>query len=324
MHRMAIIPTVPCSFCGLKLIVPTNVSADFTLQRHILCDCDQLDRFGGLAYKDRLTNLFTLSLKMEAAIARVSLLPTPAADHGLVAPPKPDSPSLPALTCEICNKVFKFRSQKEVHTRSVHLKLKPFSCTICDQRFSHNFHLQRHQQAVHNKEKPFICIECGNNFSQSSSLKQHQRAVHMKLKPFHCAVCDRCFSRLQHLKSHQRTVHKKKKKAEEEEEKKPSHCTVHKTIHKKEKPFHCVECAKHFNQAYHLQIHQRAVHSGEKPLQCDVCGILFSQFLSLKFHKVTVHHTGEYPFICEWCNRGFFTLGMKTEHQETKQCYLAW
>jgi len=157
------IPMVSCRFCGLKLIVPTNTATndDAFIQRHIRCECGELelDRIvverhcnvdREFAYKDRLANLFALSLKLDVAHTRGLLQAIPV-DLSLTVledtaqlteteqPVKPDSaaskpllpsPSAdfsPALTWEICNNV-KFRSQKKIHMTLVRSGENSFHC----------------------------------------------------------------------------------------------------------------------------------------------------------------------------------------------------
>ncbi|XP_029441471.1 zinc finger protein 629-like [Rhinatrema bivittatum] len=73
-------------------------------------------------------------------------------------------------------------------------------------------------------------------------------------------------------------------------------------VHKRERPFKCIECEKCFVQRSQLKIH-KAVHSGEKPFKCSECDKSFTWKSNLSAHLKL--HRGEKPFKCTECEKRF-------------------
>ncbi|XP_049434503.1 zinc finger protein 664-like isoform X25 [Epinephelus fuscoguttatus] len=139
------------------------------------------------------------------------------------------------LKCDICGKVFEYKSKLQRHLNS-HTGEKQFSCKTCGKGVSDTSALSAHIR-THTGEKPFLCKTCGKRFNDASVLKSHIR-IHTGEKPHTCKICGRGFRRNGDLLVHMRT-------------------------HSGEKPYTCKTCGKHFRSSNNLTGHMRT-HTGVK------------------------------------------------------------
>uniref|UniRef100_A0A8C2XLH0 C2H2-type domain-containing protein n=1 Tax=Cyclopterus lumpus TaxID=8103 RepID=A0A8C2XLH0_CYCLU len=217
--------------------------------------------------------------------------------------------------CNICKKTFPSKSTLEEHERHHVTSATEFECTECGQRFwgkdaFKQHHCSHHKRASKEAEysKPsaktstptyyqageeeeidvtgedlYNCQVCSIKFSSKSGLLEHQNLLHRNEKLFKCELCEKTFARRRYLREHQRRHSQKA------------------TAQSVENEFTCTQC--------HTKLNTEAdsvsyIKKGAKTLlKCGYCGHVF------KFHsQFIIHqriHTGERPFKCPECDKGF-------------------
>ncbi|KNC27869.1 hypothetical protein FF38_03429 [Lucilia cuprina] len=178
--------------------------------------------------------------------------------------------------CDQCNRSFKKHIRLVEHQR-VHTGEKPFECDECGKQFRIRMRLSEHKLR-HSKEKKFKCEVCNLGCCTKQDLNLHMRH-HTNDRRFQCSMCPKAFVRSSDLKIHIR-------------------------VHTGEKPFVCDICHKCFRANQNLSVHKKS-HMGDasKTYQCEHCDKKFMRNIDRKVHMRT--HTGEKPYKCEICQRGY-------------------
>uniref|UniRef100_A0A1A9WDF2 Protein krueppel n=1 Tax=Glossina brevipalpis TaxID=37001 RepID=A0A1A9WDF2_9MUSC len=169
----------------------------------------------------------------------------------------------------------------------------------------------------------FNCEDCDRSFAKIETLERHKKQAHTFLpieviasispsvpeatqsenKRILCSYCPRIFVRRDNYARHLITAHS------DEAEITPEDREMAKAKHNYKKGL-CPHCGESFSLAS-LSIHIRR-HTGENPYKCTVCSKGFPRRQDLVIHER--QHTGERPHVCSACGKSFSRANKLSRH----------
>jgi hypothetical protein len=190
---------------------------------------------------------------------------------------------------EIMNSEEKMEKNYEILEKNGSYK---FICKLCRRQFNQKFNLEKHKckYAELGVKK---CLECNQEFSSNRELFKHRQS-HLA-ENISCTLCDRKFKSYDGLKYHLK---------------------VH--VFKGSKSIDCPYCSRKFIARVNLNAHMKQLHSNLKTYRCSYenCDKVFATFDHLRKHEIVHLNLRKYP--CSFCNRSFFQLCHRREHERTQ------
>jgi len=254
------------------------------------------------------------------------------------------------LNCELCSFATLHKNILLSHIQEIHenpgtdLTQKTFLCKLCEAKFYKFSHLNNHEKTKHG-EKRFKCKLCDYKGSVSGFLKSHMRNKHESVK-YLCDQCDYQANYNFNLYEHRQIKHEGMGIACDQ-------CTfiaknfkqfkMHKISDHSVPALQCLDCGfkskstQMDNLRRHIETHQEYLKSfliklqdmpntvedanSEKALfTCEICGMKLRTQLGLTCHEGKLHpqYSGERPYSCSVCQKGFATNAQLKSHQSRK------
>ncbi|XP_055309881.1 zinc finger protein 239-like [Sitodiplosis mosellana] len=182
------------------------------------------------------------------------------------------------------------QNRRKIPRNKAAKKRKEHKCHVCGYVTTKKCNLNAHIR-IHTGERPYKCDQCSESFTLKRNLNRHKR-IHSGSKPFKCSVCFKTFLQKITLNRHMRT----------HADELPRNLNRHLAQHCEQFPFGCIKCGRGFSTEGDKTAHEKIC--GRRQHQCYVCKVFKLQNPNLR-HHMQVHHSGEKPFSCKWCDKRF-------------------
>ena len=107
--------------------------------------------------------------------------------------------------CNICEKKFPRRAERDRHVREVHSMDEKIKCQDCNLTFSRKETMLRHRTTSHTSSSSnFTCDICEKSFTQQRNLDRHKDDVHAG-GHFKCNICPATYVRKEKLEKHKKS-----------------------------------------------------------------------------------------------------------------------
>ncbi|GAB0086662.1 Zinc finger C2H2 superfamily [Sergentomyia squamirostris] len=234
-----------------------------------------------------------------------------------------------SFTCDLCNTLFKKKSQLVKHLKT-HMKNGKRKIKLTEKKcpFCHKIYKLKHKCKIIEPRRKFSCEFCPEVFTTFAKIHCHHKSHHPEkpkpLSPYQCEVCGRFSVYLSALRHHMKThtgvllyncnVCQKRFRTRHQL---IEHERKHIPKDERDDKYKCDICDKKFTFRQSWVKHKAHQHNGtRKNFSCSVCGWKFISDKSLKKHSSTHDGDKSLPFKCDDCGRIFEKLKYLNQHRK--------